>query len=113
MRSVLTVALGTVFLAVAAAPMQAQTYPVGSAVDSIILDSGNDIDAIAFPEDVVEAQYRDLNAYFVDLFNQRFASQEPMFSLDLPSPYQASLRTQAGYYRVTQTEPVIDREILR
>ncbi|MFT0813897.1 hypothetical protein [Synechococcus sp. OH20] len=88
------------------------SYPVGDALDEILLDRGKDVDPVIFPEEVVRSQARRTTAFFTTLLNQR-ANIPPLRSLDLPSPYQASVRTQAGYYRVTQTEPVLDSEILR
>jgi len=88
------------------------SYPVGDALDEILLDRGRDVDPVVFPEEVVRSQARRTTAFFTTLLNQR-TNVPPLRSLDLPSPYQASVRTQAGYYRVTQTEPVLDSEILR
>ncbi|MFS8894716.1 hypothetical protein [Synechococcus sp. O70.1] len=88
------------------------SYPVGNTLDEILLDKGREVDPVAFPEEVVRSQAKRATAFFTALLNQR-TNIPPLRSLDLPSPYQASVRTQAGYYRVTQTEPVLDAEILR
>ncbi|MFS8861012.1 hypothetical protein [Synechococcus sp. H60.2] len=88
------------------------SYPVGEALDQILLDTGKEADPVIFPEEVVRSQARRTTAFFTTLLNQR-TNIPPLRSLDLPSPYQASVRTQAGYYRVTQTEPVLDSELLR
>lgn len=116
MRLTLAIALGLVSAGIplgsAFAQMAYPSYPVGNALDAILLDTGKDVDPVVYPEEVVRSQARQTTAYFTTLLDQR-TSAPPLRSLDLPSPYQASVRTQAGYYRVTQTEPVLDFEILR
>ncbi|MGQ9836789.1 MAG: hypothetical protein ACUVRV_02185 [Cyanobacteriota bacterium] len=116
MRLSLAIALGLVSAGIPFASAFAQlaypSYPVGDALDALLLDTGKDVDPVVFPEEVVRSQARRTTTYFTTLLNQR-TNTPPLRSLDLPSPYQASVRTQAGYYRVTRTEPVLDFEILR
>ncbi|MEN9203274.1 MAG: hypothetical protein Q6K80_10820 [Thermostichus sp. DG_1_6_bins_120] len=116
MRLTVAIALGLVSAGIPLGSAFAQiaypSYPVGDALDAILLDTGSDVDPVTYPEEVVRSQSQQVTAYFTTLLNQRTAAP-PLRSLDLPSPYQASVRTQAGYYRVTQTEPVLDFEILR
>ncbi len=116
MRLTVAIALGLVSVGIPVAPAFAQinypSYPVGDDLDAILLDRGKDADPVAYPEQVVRSQARQVTVYFTNFLNQR-TKTPPLRSLDLPSPYQASVRTQAGYYRVTQTEPVLDAEILR
>lgn len=116
MRLTLGIALGLVFTGIPFAAAFAQvaypSYPVGDALDAILLDTGREVDPVVFPEEVVRSQAQQTTLYFTNLLNQRTGAP-PLRSLDLPSPYQASVRTQAGYYRVTRTEPVLDFEILR
>mgnify|MGYP000033725991 CR=1 FL=1 len=116
MRLALAIVLGCLAAGIPVGSAFAQiaypSYPVGDALDEILLDRGRDVDPVVFPEEVVRSQARRTTAFFTTLLNQR-TNVPPLRSLDLPSPYQASVRTQAGYYRVTQTEPVLDSEILR
>jgi hypothetical protein len=113
MRVLLTVALGASMAMGLAAPSWSQVYRVGTETEEIILDQGNDEDIDAFPEDVVKRQSQEFSTYTTTLFTERFASTDPMLPPDLPSPFNASVRGQAGYYRVTMTEPVLDLEVLR
>jgi hypothetical protein len=116
MRLTLAILLGCLSAGIPIGSALAQiaypSYPVGDALDRILLDTGGNVDPVIFPEEVVRSQARQTTAFFTTLLNQR-TNIPPLRSLDLPSPYQASVRTQAGYYRVTQTEPVLDFEILR
>jgi len=116
MRLTLAIVLGYLAAGIPVGSAFAQiaypSYPVGEALDRILLDMGKEADPVIFPEEVVRSQAQQVTAFFTTLLNRR-TNIPPLRSLDLPSPYQASVRTQAGYYRVTQTEPVLDSELLR
>ncbi len=86
---------------------QVLTYPAQPEVDGlveILLDDGGEEDIDAYPEQVVIRQSLEANAFLSNLFNRKYPP--PAFTTqDLPSPYTASVGSQAGYYRVTLTTP--------
>lgn len=47
------------------------SYPVGEALDQILLDTGKEADPVIFPEEVVRSQARRTTAFFTTLLNQR------------------------------------------
>ncbi len=90
------------------APSWAQSNPVEDQIDSILLDERRDIEpALTYPEVIIQQQYGDISTFFEALYDQ-FVPEPPISNRDLVTPYQASVASQAGYYRVTLTEPPIE-----
>ncbi len=105
MRCELALALGTSLSLVAAMPVMAQTYGIQVESDQIILDQGDDADFIDFPEEAARQSIFEASDYFSTLFNQQYGTGPRFTAPTLPSPYNTSVASQAGYYRVTQTTP--------
>jgi hypothetical protein len=83
------------------------TYPAQPEVDGlvdILFDDGSEEGIDAYPEQVVIRQSFEANSFLADLFNRKYPPSA-FTTQDLPSPYTASVGSQAGYYRVTLTTP--------
>ncbi|MGF1577494.1 MAG: hypothetical protein ACFCU9_16440 [Cyanophyceae cyanobacterium] len=83
----------------------AQTNPFLRQVDGFVLDAPPNEDFTIFPEDVL----RERTNSFTDAVDryqqtQRFA-EPPISRPNLPTPYNTTLGSQAGYYQVTLSQP--------
>lgn len=113
MRILLAMALGVSLIGSLAAPGWTQTYKVRTEIDDLLFDKGNQVDAATYPDVAVNRQAKQLTNYLNSLITQRTSAQAPILNQDLPSPYTSSIRKQAGYYRTTNSEPLLDGEVLR
>jgi len=72
-----------------------------------------EIDQGRNPEVARRAQFAAYSSAFAALFNRLLGDYQPIRSRDLPNLYQSTVRTQAGFYQVTRTEPVLDQEVIQ
>lgn len=83
----------------------AQSTPVLTQIDTDLLDQGNEVDVLQFVEDRIFDQTDEFADNLDQFFKDTFQGQPPITGNDLPNPYATTLRSQAGYYRVTLTQP--------
>ncbi len=103
MRGLIALALGATLTALMGTAAQSQTYDIQVEIDERLLDG--EAGVIDYPEDVTRDQILDFTDYTTTLLNQEFGTGPRFSNPDLPSPYNGSLATQSGYYRVTLTTP--------
>ncbi|MEN9205261.1 MAG: hypothetical protein Q6K99_03420 [Thermostichales cyanobacterium BF4_bins_65] len=72
-----------------------------------------EIDRGRYPEVARRAEFASYSAAFAALYNRLLGDYRPIRSRDLPNMYQSTVRTQAGFYQVTRTEPVLDQEVIK
>jgi hypothetical protein len=72
-----------------------------------------EIDQGRYPEVARRAEFASYSSAFAVLYNRLLGEYRPIRSRDLPNMYQSTVRTQAGFYQVTRTEPVLDQEVIK
>ena len=101
MRSLVAVSLAGLGVLVGASAGLAQV-PIYDQFDEIVLGPTHPLFA---PEINVYWQYRDFNQFHREYYEQEFLSKPLIYTPDLVNPFTSTVGNQAGYYRVTQTEP--------
>ncbi|GAB4211525.1 MAG: hypothetical protein OHK0012_04160 [Synechococcales cyanobacterium] len=66
-----------------------------------------------YPDVAKQAEFSSYSASIEMLYNRMLGNYQPIRSRDLPNMYQSTVRTQAGFYQVTRTEPILDQEVQR
>ncbi len=85
-------------------PALAQSNPFLRQVDGILLDAPPTADFTIFPEDVLRSRTQSFSSALEQFQDRRF-SAAPINRPNLPTPYNSTLGSQAGYYQVTLSEP--------
>lgn len=85
-------------------PALAQSNPFLRQVDGILLDAAPSEDFTVFPEDVLRGRTQSFSTVLEESQDRRFGAA-PISRPNLPTPYNSTLGSQAGYYQVTLSEP--------
>ncbi len=112
MRWTTTAAMTAALVMSVSAPALAQRVQIGQDIGGQTYDVfvGEVItgDFTTPPEQVVGEQFLLAEELYLDFLDERFSSEPPIVSPDIPSPYNTSIRNLPGFYRVTLTQPTLD-----
>ncbi|MEM9568443.1 MAG: hypothetical protein AAF974_09075 [Cyanobacteria bacterium P01_E01_bin.34] len=107
MRLLTALALGSIGAISTAGACMAQ-IPLHDQYDDIAYGRLERVNPLTFADIVVKQQYERFHQFNRDVYSELIYNQPLIRTADLADPYTSSVANQAGYYRVTVTEPPLE-----
>lgn len=107
MRLLTALALGSVGAIMAAGTGYAQ-IPLHDQYDDIAFGRLERVNPLIFADIVVKEQYERFHQFNRDVYSELIYNAPKTRTVNLADPYTSSVANQAGFYRVTSTEPPLD-----
>ena len=107
MRLLTALALGSIG-AIAAAGAGFAQIPLHDQYDDIAYGRLERVNPLVFADIVVDEQYERFHQFNRDVYSELIYDNPKTRTIDLANPYTSTVANQAGYYRVTLTEPPLE-----
>ncbi|MEM8715791.1 MAG: hypothetical protein AAF268_14145 [Cyanobacteria bacterium P01_A01_bin.3] len=107
MRFLTALALGSIGALATAGAGFAQ-IPLNDQYDDIAYGRLERVNPLIFSDIIVKEQYERFHQFNRDVYSELIYDHPLIETVDLADPYTSSVANQAGYYRVTMTEPPLE-----